>query len=94
MYSSARKLTAISFILAALSILGLVMVTMFFIYLHLAFHWMFALLLYLISITLIGLLLTISLRSILQDMDVEYENQARQINKLKERIEDLELKVK
>ena len=94
MFSSARKLAAFSFILAVVNIVGLIMVTMYFVGQRMPFHWMFAWLMYLISITVIGLLLTVSIRSFLQDSELESTSTSMQIKKLKERIEELEKVVK
>jgi len=94
MFSTARKLSALSFILAVVNIVGLVMVTMYFIGQGLAFHWMFAWLMYLVSITVIGLLLTVSIRSFVQDSELESNSNAMQMKKMKERIEELERKLK
>ena len=94
MFSTARKLSALSFILAVINIAGMIMVTMYFVYERLDFHWMFAWLMYLVSITVIGLLLTISIRSFVQDSELESSSNSLQIKKLKERIEELEKVVK
>lgn len=94
MFSTARKLGALCFILAVTNIVGLIMVTIYFIDLGLAFSWMFAWLLYLISITAIGLLLTISIRSFVQDTELESNSTSIQIKALKDRIEELERIVK
>ena len=94
MFSTARKLSALSFILAVVNIVGLVMVAMYFIGQGMEFHWMFAWMMYLISITVIGLLLTVSIRSFVQDSELESNSNALQIKKLKERIDELERKLK
>ncbi len=94
MYSSARKLSILCFILSVANILGLIMVALVLIGYGLPFHELFTFLLYTITISITALLLTVAIRSTLQDMDMEYENQARQIQKLNERIEELEIKVK
>lgn len=90
MFSTARKLSALSFILAVINITGMIMVTMYFVNEGLVFHWFFAWLMYLVSITMIGLLLTISIRSFVQDSELESSSNSLQIKKLKERIEELE----
>ena len=94
MFSTPRKLAALSFILAVVNIVGLIMVTMYFVGQRMAFHWMFAWLMYLISITIIGVLLTVSIRSFVQDSELESTSTSAQIKKLKDRIEDLEKVVK
>ena len=90
MYSTARKLAGLSLILSVASIVGLVMVCMYFSFLRLEFHWFFALMMFLIAITGIGLFLTISIRSMLQDMEMDYDSNARQLKKLSDRITELE----
>lgn len=94
MYSVARILSALCFILAIASILGLIMVFLFFLHLGLAFHWVFALMLFMVCITLIGLLLTIGIRNLLQDMELEFESNITRIKKLSDRISDLERRLK
>ena len=94
MFSTPRKLGALSFILAIVNIVGLVMVTMYFINQGMGFSWMFAWLMYLISITLISVLLTVGIRSFVEDSELESNSTALQIKKLTERIEELERIVK
>lgn len=91
MYSNARKLTTISFILSVISIVGLIMVSLVFFYLpSLGFSEIFSLMMFTISLTFIGLLLTVSVRSIIQDMQMDYDSNAAMIKKLSERIDELE----
>ena len=94
MFSTARKLGVICCILAAFNIVGLVMLTMLFAGAGLSFTWIFSLLLYLITITTIGLLLTFGIRSMSQDSEMEVEATSIQIKKLKDRVEELEKKLK
>lgn len=94
MFSTARKLGALSFILAVINIAGLVMVTLYFISQGLAFHWLFAWLMYLISITVIGVLLTVAIRTFVQDSELESNSNVLQLKKLKERIDELERNLK
>lgn len=90
MFSTSRKLGAICFILAVVNIVGLVMLTLYFIGLNMSFATLFTCLLYVITCTTIGLLLTISVRSFVQDAELESSSTSAQISKLKERIEELE----
>ena len=90
MYSTARILSALCIILSVISIVGLIMVCLYFLYLGLEFHWFFALMMFLIAITAICLFLTVAMRNMLQDMEMDYDSNARQIKKLSERIADLE----
>ena len=90
MYSTARKLTALSLILSVVSIVGLIMVWMYFTFLGLEFHWLFALMMFLVAITGICLFLTISIRNLLQDLEMDYDSNARQLKKLSDRIAELE----
>ena len=94
MFSTARKLGVTCCILTAINIAGLVMVALLVFGQGLPFSWIFALLMYLISVTVIGLLLTLGIRSIVQDSELESESTAIQIKKLRERIEVLEGKQK
>ena len=90
MFSTARKLGALSVILSVINVIGLIMVALYFIGQRMEFHWLFAWLMYLISITVLGVLLTVSIRSFVQDCELESNSTAIQIKKLKERIEELE----
>ena len=90
MYSAARKLAGLCLVLSVVSIVGLVMVSMYFTYLRLEFHWFFALMMFLIASTGINLFLTISMRNLLQDLELDSESNARQLKKLSDRITDLE----
>ena len=90
MYSTARKLAGLSLIFSVVSIVALVMVCMYFSFLRIEFQWFFALMMFLIAISGIGLFLTIALRSMLQDMEFEYDSNARQLKKLSDRIAELE----
>ena len=94
MYSTARKLAGLSLILSVVSIVGLIMVCMYFSFLKIEFHWFFALMMFLIAITAICLFLTISIRNILQDMEFDYDSNAGQLKKLSDRIAELEKRLK
>lgn len=94
MFSSARKLGVVCCILAAFNILGLIMVTMLIIGAGLNFTWIFTILLYAITLTIIGLLLTFAIRGLAQDSELEAASTAAQIRKLTERIHELESKLK
>lgn len=94
MYSTARKLSVLSFILSVVSIVGLIMVCMYFSFLRIEFHWFFALMMFLIAITAMCLFLTISVRNMLQDMELDFESNANQIKKLSDRVADLEKRLK
>ena len=94
MYSTARRLSAVCFILSMFGILGLIMVFLFFISLGLAFYWVFALTMFMVAITLTGLLLTVAIRSHIQDMELEFESDIIRSKKLSERIAELERRLK
>ena len=94
MFSTPRKLGVLCFILAVTNIVGLIMVTMCLIGQGVGFSVLFSWLLYLVTLTVIGLLLTISVRSFVQDSEFESSGTYAQIKKLKERIEELEHKLK
>lgn len=90
MFSSARKFGAACVILTAINITGLIMAALILIGSELPFSWIIGLLIYLISGTALGLVLTLGLRSIAQDSETEAESSAILIKKLKTRIEELE----
>ena len=93
MFTTARKLGVLCFILVALNIAGLVMVALLFAGQNIAFYIIFAWLMYMITVTAISLLLTFAVRTLAQDSDMQAETTALQIKKLKDRIDVLEKKL-
>ncbi len=97
MFSTPRKLSAISFMFMVANVIALIMVSLFFVQLKPAdmdFHWKFAWIMFLICNTAIGLLLTIALRSFVQDSELEANSTTIHMKKLSSRIEELEKKLK
>ena len=97
MFSTSRKLSAISFIFSVANVIALIMVSLYFIQVDpevLDFHWKFAWIMFLICNTAIGLLLTIALRSFVQDSELEANSTTIHMKKLSSRIEELEKKLK
>ena len=94
MYSNARKLAAACFIFVVLNILALLMVVLLLLGLSLEFYVFFTILLYVLTITSGILVLTIGLRSSLEDAEVEAQNTSLQIKKLSDRIKELEKMMK
>ncbi len=94
MYSTARRLSTISAIFSAVNILATLM---FFLYLansDLGFSFIFTAVLFLISNSAIGLLLTVALRDLCQDIQTEYEDKVKRFKDLNNKVRDLEYKVK
>ncbi len=92
MYSTAKRLAATSAIACAASILGLFLFVLCSASLRLSFATAFAIYTVLISSIACLLTLTLSMRSICQDLEYEYENNILKIKELTERIKQLESK--
>ena len=94
MYSTARRLSTISAIFCAINAMATIL---FFLYLancELGFTFIFTAVMYLVSSTIISLLLTISLRDICQDCQTEYEYQTKRLRELNNKIKELENRIK
>lgn len=94
MYSTARRLSTICAIFSAINILATIL---FFLYLancELGFTFIFTSVLFLISNSVIGLLLTIALRSLCEDSQLEYEDKVRRFKDINNKVKELEHKVK
>lgn len=94
MRSTARLLTIFCVILTAISIFAAVMVSLAIQTMALSFGQMFAIIIFTFGTSIVSLLLTISLRSLCRDLDLEYETTATRIHDLKKRITELEEKCK
>lgn len=92
MYSTARKLSTFCAILSALNILGLVMLGLLSVTADLPFYLLFTCCIYAVSTTAIAFLLTLSVRSFVQDANLDSENTSIRIKKLSDRIHELEAK--
>lgn len=90
MYSTARKLSLISAILCAVNIMGVILFFLSSPVLALPFSAGFAIFMILIASVGVSLLLTLSLRSICQDLEYEYEDHIRRSAELAKRIATLE----
>ena len=91
MYSSAQRLSTISAIGCAVNVVGLLMYWLMSGSLMLNFALSLGITMFMLSSTLIFLLLTVAMRSLCQDLESEYENsnmKFREINKKLKEIED------
>ena len=94
MRSTVRLTTIFCVILTAFSFLGAAMVAMAIQLPSISFGMKFAAIIFLFSTALISMLLTISLRSMCRDMDIEYEANAIKLRDLSKKIAALEEKCK
>lgn len=94
MYSNARRLTLYCILLVILNIIGTTLTTLYILGLRLGYAPVVSLLLFVISNTVTLLAIIISIRSILQDMEIEVSDRNHNIKKLAERINKLENKAK
>ena len=89
MYTTARRLASISSILCAVNIMGLIMYILASAGLSENFTMNLAILMYMITTSLVLLLLSIGLRSLCQDLDFQYESQAKRFREIKENIHEI-----
>ena len=94
MYSTARKLSVLAIILVAVNIVGAILTTLYLKGENVGFTNYISLMIYLVTSTALGLTLSVALRNILQDLEVEVGNHNHSIKKLTDRIKELENKVK
>ena len=94
MYSTAKTLSVLSVIIVVINILGAALTTLFLLSEHLNFTQFISVMTYLVSSTAVSLFLTMALRSILQDLEIEVNNHNHNVKKLSERIKELEIRLK
>lgn len=94
MRSTIRFLSVICVILSATSLIAAVMLSMALHTAVLTFGMKFSIIVFLFTIALICLLLTLGLRSLCQDLDLEYEATAIKIRDLSRKVSELEEKCK
>ena len=94
MYSTAKTLSVFSVIFSALNILGTVLFTFCLRGLDWGFTAEFCIMMYLITASAGSLIMTISMRSLCQDLDMNYENTTRRLQDLQKKNEQLEIRMK
>ena len=94
MYSTARKLSVLCIILVAVNIVGTILtaLVLFDSRLMLSFSNQISLLMCIIPTTALTLVLSVALRNIIADLEIEVSNHNSSIKKLSERIKELEIK--
>ena len=92
MYSSAKKMATLSAVACAINFIGLIMFIMMSNALKLSFAMNFALFMVMISGSVISLCLTISMRSICLDLQYEFEDQAKKLREINQKIKEIESK--
>lgn len=94
MRTTIRYLSIFCVILTALSFLAAVMLTMAIQTLQLDYGLKFSIIIFLFATSIISLLLTLGLRSLCRDLDLEYEANAIKIRELTKKVRELEEKCK
>ena len=92
MYSTAKKMATAGAIICVLNIIGGILLIMVAVYLEVSFTIRFALIMYVITMTISPLLLTLGLRSLCQDLDYEYESNAKKLKEITTDIANLQNK--
>lgn len=93
MYSTVKKISIFSIILAVINALATVLFFLYFFKSDLGFAMIFTCSVYLITATVGFLLISIALNSLYKDLNLEAEAKAAQANQLSKRIKELESKV-
>ena len=94
MYSAARKLSVLCIVLVAVNIAGAILTALYLKGENVGFTNYVSLMMYLIPSTALTLFLSIAVRSMVQDMEIEVSNHNHSIKKLTDRIKELENKLK
>ena len=94
MYSAARKLSVLCIVLVAVNIAGAILTALYLKGENVGFTNYISLMMYLITSTALTLFLSVAVRSMVQDMEIEVSNHNHSIKKLTDRIKELENKVK
>jgi len=95
MYSTARKLSVLCIILVAVNIVGTILsvLVLFDHRLMLSFTNQISLLMCIIPTTALTLFLSMALRNIISDLEIEVSNHNSSVKKLSERVKELENKL-
>lgn len=94
MYSTVRKLSILNVLLCMFNAIATVMLVTYLWGMVASFGLVFFGCIYLISSTIVLICATVSLRSLIRDLELEYESTALRIHDLSMRLQDLETKVK
>ena len=90
MYTTAKRISVISIILAAFNILA----TFLFLLHFPDSGWSFAIIfmtgLFLVTASAMSIMMTIAMRSLTQDLELEYESSSKKLRELSKRMESLE----
>ena len=94
MFSTAKKLSVFGVILCCLNALGAILLLCSLPALDLNFTLIFSIMLYAITAAACTVLLVISLRSLCQDLDLNYENNSQHLHDMQKKIEELDARTK
>ncbi len=94
MFSTSKSISIFSIILSVLNVLGVIVLTMMLLTFDLGFAIEFCISLYLFTSTLGTLLVTLSLRSMCQDLILNHESTSHKLRELEIRCKNIESKLK
>ena len=94
MLSTAKKLSVFSVILCFLNIFGAVLLLCSLPALKLNFTIMFSIVLFMITAVASAVLTVISLRSLYQDLDLNYESNSQRLHDMQKKIDELDARTK
>ena len=93
MFTTARKLSLFCFIFAVINMVATALFFLYFARCDLGFSMIFTCITYLITSTLMFMFLAVSIRTICQDHEYEYEDTEEKIRKLEKKVYELEHKI-
>lgn len=94
MYTTAKHFSVICTILAAFNVFALLLFLLYFRSCDWDFTMIFKTALYLVTTTAISVLMAIGMRSLTQDLELEYESNAKRFKELSKKVEALENSMK
>lgn len=94
MYTTAKRLSIISIIMVAFNIFALLLFILYFPTSGLNFTMIFKVALYLVTSTGVSVLMSIGTYNLTQDLELEYESNAKRFKELSKKVEALENSMK
>ena len=94
MYSAARKLAVLCIIVVLFNVLGAILTSIFLSAQAISFGEYFGIMLFIVPTAILTTLLSLALRNLIQDMEIEFEDRNKKIKELGDRITHLENKAK
>ena len=94
MYSTARKLSVLCIIVVIFNVLGALLTSLYLSTLPISFGEYLGIMLLIVPTTILTVLISLALRSLVQDLDIEISDRNKKIRDLIDRIASMENKMK